>query len=360
MKIKRSLAKEGDVLAEDIFSMTNHPIMNKHTVLTARHLSVLDRFLIEEIDILRDTVKTEKREKESMRKKEEQNSHEIKDDSFVSIYLQAVKKYKLLFENWRAGALVSILDVRNTIFPAVLKGMDDPRSILMLHHYTKAKEYIYFHAISVAVLSAFLGKRLKLSRGDCLQLALAGALIDCGMAKVSSNLLHKEGPLTSEEMKEIKQHTIMGYNMLKKAAGIKEAVLLGVLQHHEREDGSGYPLGSKGDHLHIFSKILAVSDVYLAMTEERPYRDKQSGFKVLEMMMNDQFGCFDHRVLNSLIDSLSIFSVGTQVKLTNQEIGEIVFIEQAYPTRPMIKLKTSQEIIALKNRRDLFIEEILS
>jgi HD-GYP domain-containing protein (c-di-GMP phosphodiesterase class II) len=370
MKIKTSQAKIGQMLVQDIFSMTNQPIVNKNTVLNSEHLRVLTRFHIEEIDILNDSGWNQNNLKEKeitvtpAAKAEEKNIvlHGKKEEipSFPSRYLQTVKRYKQLFTNWQSGSSIDMLDVRQGVLQVLEEGSNFPREILLLHHYATSADYIYHHAVSVGILSTFLAKKLNYSNGDCIQIGIAGVLSDCGMAKVQPTLLKKSGALSPAEFDEVKKHTIHGYNMLKKIPSIKEGVLLGVLQHHEREDGSGYPLKVEGSKLHPFSKILAVADVYLAMTAERPYRSKQSPFKVLEMMMKDQFGKFDHQVIRALLAGLSTFSVGSRVKLTNYEVGEIVFIEESQPTRPMIKLDSNGEFIALKTRNDLFIEELLS
>jgi len=372
MKIKTSHAKAGQMLVQDVFSMTNQPIVNKNTRLNSEHLRVLTRFQINEIDVLNESasgVNATRQVKDSLNNRsdprisEEQihtQTPEKEELSFPALYMQTVKRYKQLFTNWQSGSTVDMLEVRQSVLPVLEKGSSVPKEILLLHHYATSADYMYHHSIAVGILSTFLAKKLNFSSGDCIQIGLAGVLSDCGMAKVQPTLLKKSGSLTTAEFDEVKKHTIQGYNMLKKIPSIKEGVLLGVLQHHERTDGSGYPLKVKGNKLHPFSKVLAVADVYLAMTAERPYRSKQSPFKVLEMMMKDQFGKFDHQVMQAMLAGLSTLSVGSRVRLTNYDIGEIVFIEESQPTRPMIKLEASGDIIALKNRNDLFIEELLS
>ncbi|MCM3720107.1 HD-GYP domain-containing protein [Fictibacillus phosphorivorans] len=365
MKVKTSLAKVGQIVNQDVFSMTNQPIVNKNTVLNTEHLSVLTRFHIEEIDVLPSSGFSTNSimENESTVATKEETFLQINKEenlSFPTLYLQTVKRYKQLFTNWQSGSPLDMLEVRQAVLKVLEEGSNFPRDILLLHHYATSTDYINHHAISVGILSTFLAKKLHYSNGDCMQIGLAGVLSDCGMAKVQPTLLKKSGALSPAEFDEVKQHTIHGYNMLKKIPSIKEGVLLGVLQHHEREDGSGYPLKVQGSKLHPFSKILAVADVYLAMTAERPYRSKQSPFKVLEMIMKDQFGKFDHQVIRALFSGLSTFSTGSRVKLSNQEVGEIVFIEESQPTRPIVKLDSNGEFIALKTRNDLYIEELLS
>ena len=116
--------------------------------------------------------------------------------------------------------------------------------------------------------------------------------------------------------------------------------------------------GKRRDDIHIFSRILAVADVYHAMTSERLYRKKQSPFKVMEMIMHDDFGKFDIAIVKVLLASLTNFSIGNRVRLNNGTIAEIIFMDNNSPTRPLVKVINSQEIINLSKIRDLYIEEI--
>ncbi|SFE98093.1 HD-GYP domain, c-di-GMP phosphodiesterase class II (or its inactivated variant) [Bacillus sp. OV194] len=361
MIIHPSAAKVGQVLATDHFGRTNHPIIKKNTVLTAEHLDILSLFMIREIEIVSETSKNKQTTKTAPEKSKPSPVSSIEmPGAFLPLYNEAVKRFKVLFTNWRAGAQIDVLTLRKAIVPVVEKGMEQPGGLKDMQQAQNTDDYLYHHAVSLSVLSAFIAKKLGFSRGDCLQIGVAGALCDCGMSKISPAILKKKGPLNLHELKEVKQHSIQGYNMLKKLPAIKEGVLLGVLQHHERQDGSGYPLKVHGSKLHPYSRILAAADVYLAMTSERPYRKKLSPFKVIELMMKDQFGQFDPAIIRAVTDGLSIFSAGTRVRLSDGQTGSIVFKEDSHPARPIIQLDQSSAIISLRDNNDLFIEEVLS
>ncbi|MGM7703295.1 HD-GYP domain-containing protein [Pseudalkalibacillus sp. Hm43] len=357
MKVHVQNLKTGDMLNQDVFSLSSRPIVGQGTELTREHIEVLKAFNIREVDVKPSQVTTDP-------KQEQTDTTTTVDtptlyDDFYPKYMKAVSQYKKIFSNWQAGSPVDLFQVRQEIVPLIELAITKPKTILSLHHFSSEKDYVYHHAISVALISSFLAKKLSYSKGDIIQIGLAGALIDCGMSKVQPRILTKKETLKKEEFEEIKQHPILGYKMLKGTPGIKEDVLLSILQHHEREDGSGYPLGTKGNNLRPFSRVVAIADVFHAMTSERFYRMKQSPFKVLEQMLMDQFGKFDPKILNVLVSELSNFSVGTKVELSNTQIGEIVFMDPQSHTRPMVKIE-SGDIIALKQRNDLYIENILS
>ncbi|WLD93402.1 HD-GYP domain-containing protein [Alkalihalobacillus sp. AL-G] len=353
MRVRVDNLATGVVLEDDIYSLTSRPIIKRGTELTEEHIQLLNAFMVREVKI----------KEQIFQKDTENDSSEVKhtpkqEKGFDVLYRNAVSTYKILFNNWQAGSAIDIYKLRNVIVPLVDRALENPRCLFSLHYYSNVQDYIYHHAVSVSIISSLIAKRLSFSKGDIIQIGLAGALIDCGMSKIQPRILMKKSSLSQLEFDEVKEHPTLGFKMLKRTTGIKEDVMLSVLQHHEREDGSGYPLGIKGMQIHTFSRIVAIADVFHAMTSERLYRGKQSPFKVLEQMLKDQFGKFDPKALSMLVNEFTNLSIGTKVFLTNGKSGEIVFIEPQSPTRPMIKLDGNGEILVLKQQSDLYIESI--
>ncbi|HHW36658.1 MAG TPA: HD-GYP domain-containing protein [Bacillales bacterium] len=361
MKVQVNQLIEGCILSEDVFSLTNSPIVSQKTVLSNKTLEILNAFLIKEVAVeptlvtggkftpawVEDEVKSIKEE------------HIVVQHSFTERYLKAVQGYKKLFQGWQSGMAIDMPAVRALIVPIIEGAIENPRELFTLHHYSTVEDYLYHHAISVAAMSAVLASVLNFSKGDYIQIGIAGAMCNCGMAKISTKIMNKKGPLTKVEFEEIKKHPIYSYILLKDIKLLKDEVKKAIYKHHERIDGSGYPNGVKSEYLSPYERIISVADVYYAMTSERNYRSKQSPFKVLESILQDQFGKFDMKVVQTLTKIMTNFSLGTKVRLSNNKIGEIVFIEQKSPTRPMVRLDESGEITQLVNQRGLFIEEIL-
>ena len=140
---------------------------------------------------------------------------------------------------------------------------------------------------------------------------------------------------------------------------LRQEMKLAILQHHERLDGSGYPRGEKMGTISIFSQILATADVFHAMTSERLYRTKQSPYKVIEMIKEEEFGKFDIKVVEALQRLVGSLSIGTRVKLTDGEIGEVMFIHRDAPLRPMIKKESDGAIIDLMTVPGLAVAKII-
>ena len=130
----------------------------------------------------------------------------------------------------------------------------------------------YNHALSIAVVCIAIAKELRMSKGDITELAFAAILHDIGDAGVPRELLDKPAKLTNDEFDIVKTHTTLGYDALLSSAVVSDHIREGVLSHHERYDGSGYPKGLHGKAIPFFARIIAVADVYSALTSARPYR----------------------------------------------------------------------------------------
>lgn len=357
MLVKTKYLVEGCILAKDIQGLTNRPIMNKQTILDEESLKVLEGFLIEQVSVEKTLINGENFSPREIIDYELEEEHK-ENSNFISHYLKAIQAYKRLFINWQAGSKVEVDKVREIIIPLFQKGIETPSDLLMLHHYCHKEEYLYHHAISLGLLGGFIAHKMKYQVADVYQVIMAGCLADCGMAKIPSSILNKNSKLTFEENEEIYKHPLYSYQLIQSSLILKDAVKIAILEHHERINGSGYPQRKKKDDIHIFSRILAVADVYHAMTSERLYRKKQSPFKVMEMIMHDDFGKFDIAIVKVLLASLTNFSIGNRVRLNNGTIAEIIFMDNNSPTRPLVKVINSQEIMNLSKIRDLYIEEI--
>ncbi|WP_335963645.1 HD-GYP domain-containing protein [Halalkalibacter kiskunsagensis] len=364
MKVKPVQLQNGCILTKDVYGLSDSPIIKRNTVLTNNLIEMLHFFLVDFVEVETVLANGEKFIPIGMKSKRDR-----KDDNDLAIehipkdyhyqYLEAVKQFKKLFQNWQAGQLVEMVKVRKIFIHLFEQIINEPKHLLHLHHYTNKEDYLFHHSVYVGILSVYLGHKLQFSKGDWLQIGFSGVLADIGIAKVSPAILQKPGPLTSIEFEEVKKHPIHSYKMLKHVTGISDSVLLSVLQHHERLNGSGYPLGTDANKLHIFSQIVAVADVYHAMTSERYYRAKKSPYQVLEAISKEQFGKFDLKVVQALLESFTQVSVGEIVRLNSGDIAEIVYCDQKNPTRSLVKLLSDQSIVQLENQNSLYIEELL-
>jgi putative nucleotidyltransferase with HDIG domain len=193
------------------------------------------------------------------------------------------------------------------------------------------------HSINVALLAAMTGISLGY-RGKRLKYLTLGALLhDLGKLRVPYEILNKPGSLTDEEFAIIKQHPQMGVEILKNTR-VLPSVLATIEEHHERWDGSGYPYGLKGNKIHLDAQIVAVADVFEALTADRPYRKGLPPYYALEMILAWSGKDFNPVVVQNFKESLILYPENAIVTLNTGEIGVVVAIPIEFPTRPIIRL----------------------
>jgi HD-GYP domain-containing protein (c-di-GMP phosphodiesterase class II) len=218
-------------------------------------------------------------------------------------------------------------------------------------------EYTFNHSLNVGIYAVLIGSWLNYDEKALRQLAMAGLLHDTGKAKISMDILGKPGPLTADEFEIMKRHSLFGYQMIKATTGIASEVGMAVLQHHEREDGTGYPLNLTSRNISMFAKIVAVADTYDAITSDRSYKAKRTAYTAADIIMKESFKTFDPVVVQSFLARITNYFFTDRVRLSNGMIGTIVSINNQRPTRPLIQ--TEQGFIDLDKASTLAIVEVL-
>lgn len=198
--------------------------------------------------------------------------------------------------------------------------------------------YTYQHCVNVAVLSLVLGIQLQLDKKKLYDLCLGALIHDIGKALVPEEILKKNNKLTEEETSIVREHTKRGYDFLKGSIDISATARIIALEHHEREDGKGYPDMRKDDEINELAKIVAVADVYDALTSDRPYRKAMSPNDAVEYIMANGQTQFSYEVVKAFSKCIVPYPEGTIVRLSN---GEIAVVEEVYPNfvlRPKVKI----------------------
>ncbi|CED99885.1 metal dependent phosphohydrolase [Caldibacillus thermoamylovorans] len=364
MRVSQLKPEAGLRLIENVNGLTKNPIVPKDTIITNEVIDVLNAFAVKEVE----AVKADNSEKLIKKKAKNHQIDPISESKqndkkllyFQQHYQEVVKEYKKEFQRWQSGGTVDISIIRRLVIPLFEQLEKEPIHVLFLQNYIEnVQDYIYHHAISVGLISGYLAKRLNMNRGECFQVTLAGSLCDCGMARVNPGILN-QNIINNDDQREIKLHPIYSYKMLQKIPSLSTSAKLAVLKHHERIDGSGYPLKEKGKNIHLYAKIIAIADVYHALICNRIYKTKVSPFRAIEIMTREMFGKLDVSVLQTLTNCLMPLSINMLIKLSTHQIGKILFIDHRYPTRPVIQLVESNEVIQLNEQNDISIKEILN
>jgi putative nucleotidyltransferase with HDIG domain len=182
---------------------------------------------------------------------------------------ESVIQINEIFQVSRRSKKVPLLDIQRQIIPLIHQTINQPNLFRLFASLKSKDDYTYRHSFAVAVIATLIGKWLGLKETELSELTIAAILHDIGKLKIPLDILNNPGKLTKEEFDLMKKHTIFGYEMIKETAGISHRQALVALQHHERQDGSGYPLGIRADKIDLFSRIVGIADVFHAMTSNR-------------------------------------------------------------------------------------------
>ena len=227
----------------------------------------------------------------------------------------------------------------------------------MIHQMHSISDSIYAHCVNVALISRMIGRWLHLEQHDLDILTCCGLLHDIGKLGIPDEILNKPGKLTQEEFETIKSHTNLGYRVLANQdidTRIKQSALL----HHERYDGSGYPNGLTSELLPDFAMIVAIADVYDAMTATRSYREPLCAFEVIEKFEHDGYQKYHTKFIHTFLQKIATTYQSNRIMLNDGRGAKIVMLNQNRLSKPIIQFD-SGECIDLSTRSDLFISKIL-
>jgi len=347
-----SQVKLGDRIGQDVVTSLGGILFHKGRVVTPREYEILQAFLISNVDI-------EPREETADRSadpKASENKESKPQNSLEAEYDKMFKLLKKIYSTNTSGFGLPILELRMQL-EALLKHTKDYNILTFSPRIVSDDDYIFHNSVLCALTSYQLAQWNLFPHKDWIPVALAGLFHDIGNVRIDRSKLFKPTALTPAEAEEMKSHTIQGYNLLKNVAAINEGVKLTALQHHEKIDGTGYPSGLAGDTIHPYARIVAVADIFHAMTLQRVYRKAISPYLVLETLQKESFGKLDPLYVRAFIEKVTQFHNGTVVRLSDNRIGEIVFSDRNHPTRPWVSVNGT--IINLTTTHQLHIESII-
>lgn len=199
-------------------------------------------------------------------------------------------------------------------------------------------KYTYIHSIDTCIMSVFLGTLLSYKKDKLQDLGICAMFHDIGKTMIPVEILNKPGKLTESEYEIMKKHTLLGKDILEKSNVFSKDVIKGVEQHHERIDGSGYPYGLKGNEICEFAKIVAICDVFTAVSANRSYRKRFNPTEAYEYILGGSGTLFDEKIVANFRNNFYIYPLGCCVKLSNNIEGYVVKQNRQFPDRPTIRI----------------------
>ncbi len=238
----------------------------------------------------------------------------------------------------------------------------DKSALVNIFNLKKHDEYTYHHSVSVAVIAVAIGMELGFDEKTLRDLALSGMLHDIGKVTIPVEIINKPARLTNREFDVIKTHPINAGVHLVKRNFVNENTFKGIVFHHERWDGTGYPNGLDGDKIPLFARIITVADVYDALTSNRPYRTPMQPSEAIEYIMGGCGSIFDVDIVKVFLKKIAPYPAGKKVRLSDGRIATVVKNNPEHPLRPVVKINGTSEIIDLlkdRNAMNITIKEVI-
>jgi putative nucleotidyltransferase with HDIG domain len=231
---------------------------------------------------------------------------------------------------------VQIPELVSPLFDLFLEAPNVHDLFAMIHLLRLYDDATYVHCINVGLISLVLGKWMKMSDSDLEILTASGMLHDIGKMRISDKIITKPDKLTDEEYEEVKKHPIIGYNILKNLS-MNDHIQNAALMHHERYDGSGYPYKLVGNEIDEFAGIVAVADVYDAMTSARVYRGPLCPFTALKIFEEEGLQKYNPDAIITFCKNVVETYRQTKLQLSDGRVGDIVYINPNRYSRPTVK-----------------------
>jgi len=262
--------------------------------------------------------------------------------------LDSLEDFFHMAETGNSQHTVKIIKHMDAIVDELIDSVaDDKKSFVNINDLRSYDEYTYHHSLSVAVLSIAIGQSMGLGRNELKVLARGAMMHDIGKTSVPVELIQKPSRLNEKEFEIVKGHSAHGYQYLFDHNIGDKTMRQGVLSHHERYDGNGYPLNLAGGTIPVIGRIIAVADVYDALTSNRPYRVPMQTAEAIEYVMGSVGSQFDYDVVKAFLQKIELYPVGTYVELSDQRVA--VVMNNVNPLRPVVKCVATGEVLDLLN-----------
>lgn len=335
--------KAGDYLQSDTFSSRGLHVLSKGSRLRLEEISRLIQHGVDYVDIdAREHIVIHTGSSPVIETVNASFDNSI--EGFESLYLEALTK---------GSFNQSVVD---DILQPTLQALDKHKDVVtLLMLLDREDNYTYNHSLQVGMLSYYIASWLGYSKQECYEIARAGYLIDIGNCQIPPSILQKPGKLTPQEYEEVKLHTLYGNEIIRSSMDHPFTALI-ALQHHERDDGTGYPNNLTKSEIHPYAQIAAVADTYSAMTSQRAYQSKQEFISVLRELNSLSFGKLNGSHVQAFIQHLMPNFINKKVLLSTGDMGVIIMNNPLDVFRPLVQIES--KFVDLSRERHITVAEI--
>lgn len=305
------------------------PIYHNHTLLLKENTNDLNRFIDNFMKLGIYSIYVEDALSEGI---------EIPDAITDFTRLKCKTALHDVFAQLYSEGIVDIMQLSRVTDDILDEIMNNPSVLVSLNDIGTTDDNTLVHSVNTTIYALLMGQQIGLNRVALKKLAEGSLLHDVGKTVLDPEILFKPQKLNPVEFEYIKQHAILGYEILKKNTQLTELSRIIALQHHERLDGSGYPAGLSGDEIHTFAKISAIADMYEALTAERCYRHCLSPLAACEILTEQCSTKLDAPLVALFIQNIAIYPNGSMVHLSNGGYGIVREQNASMPLRPIVRL----------------------
>lgn len=331
-KLKRGMKIANDIYLSDK-RLSKAFLLKQGAILTKEHIKKLANFNISGVYI------------------DDGRKNPILDESLRKECILAVRNIFNWCENTHSilneSTIKQIENISEKLVDNIYKNKDISVSILDLQTYDLDT---YLHSVSVTVISIAIGTALSLDKKELCKLGVCALLHDIGKLEIPIEIINKPSKLTKEEFEIVKTHAELGGKYVMDHKCVSNDIYEGIISHHEKYNGTGYPNGLKNDEIPLFGRIIAVADVYDALTGNRPYRNPIKPLEAIEYIMAGVGSSFDYNIVKAFLRKIEPYPVESYVKLSDKRSAKVLKVNKDNPLRPVIKIVGgSNKIIDLQN-----------
>lgn len=341
------------IIADEVYSIIGSMIVPANTKVTKKVIELLNFHRIPIVSVVQEEYKEEKEEPthlESVRQSKEFKEFEISFNQVTAELEGKINEIVFLDKE------VNVEELCNNLNALINRTDNSLACFDLLRSMRHTSDFTYIHSVNVALISNLIAKWLKLEQKEVELISVAGLLHDIGKTKLPKEIIDKQELLTNSEITEYKRHCTIGYNILKEKE-IERKIQLTALTHHERCDGSGYPLRLKTQDLCSYSKIVAIADTYDELTATHVNRKNVNPFRVIQMFETEGLHQFDTSIMLTFLGSILDSYVQSDVLLSNGQKGKIIFVNRSAPSRPVVKV--GGQFIDLSINNNINVESII-
>ncbi len=250
---------------------------------------------------------------------------------------EAIRVISTIMEEARLGKLINVGHIEQVVENIVLSALSNKDALLGLMRLRKLDKYTFEHAVSVSILLVAFGESLALSKEELMQVGMGGLLMDIGKSMTPPSIITKPGKLSKDEFAVMRKHVAYSQEILEKMQNASEIVMNIVIEHHERMDGTGYPMGKMGDDISFHGQMAAIVDVYDALTVDRVYCLGISPNAALKKLIVSKEK-FNQEFVQKFIHCIGIYPIGSLVALSNGLFAVVIESGKQGLLHPIIRV----------------------